>query len=283
MTKRLPKSSKSVAVLPADYAPLLAEIKARIRTAQVKAALAANAELVLLYWQMGQRIAEMQAKEGWGAGVIPRLAADLHAEFPEMRGFSERNLKRMIAFYREYPDVFAIVPAASAQLPAARIFGIAKQDGRQSTAARSVQCSRNLPSSRGREHRFVREHAGPCSCGRDRIPQRGESQTSRRRDHMLAVKTALRTVAGQQGFSPRNLKYMRAFAEAWPETAIVQQPDTQLTKPKESNRVIMHQPGAQLQWLPQPRLSRQTRRPADWLRVSRKPIYACSGIQFAPF
>ena len=116
MTKRLPKSSKSVAVLPTDYAPLLAEIKARIRTAQVKAALAANAELVLLYWQMGQRIAEMQAKEGWGAGVIPRLAADLHAEFPEMRGFSERNLKRMIAFYREYRDVFAIGPQASAQL-----------------------------------------------------------------------------------------------------------------------------------------------------------------------
>jgi hypothetical protein len=117
MTKRLPKSSKFVAALPTDYAPLLAEIKTRIRTAQVKAALAANAELVLLYWQMGQRIAEMQAKEGWGAGVIPRLAADLHAEFPEMRGFSERNLKRMIAFYREYPDVFAIVPTVLAQLP----------------------------------------------------------------------------------------------------------------------------------------------------------------------
>jgi hypothetical protein len=97
MTKRLPKSSKSVAVLPTDYAPLLAEIKARVQSARIKAGLAANAELVLLYWQMGQRIAEMQAKEGWGAGVIPRLAADLHAEFPEMRGFSERNLKRMIA------------------------------------------------------------------------------------------------------------------------------------------------------------------------------------------
>ena len=104
MTKRLPKSSKSVAVLPTDYAPLLAEIKARIRTAQVKAALAANAELVLLYWQMGQRIAEMQAKEGWGAGVIPRLAADLHAEFPEMRGFSERNIGYMIRFALEYGE-----------------------------------------------------------------------------------------------------------------------------------------------------------------------------------
>lgn len=117
MTKRLPKSSKSIAVLPTDYAPLLAEIKARIRTAQVKAALAANAELVLLYWQMGQRIAEMQTKEGWGAGVIPRLAADLHAEFPEMRGFSERNIGRMIGFFQEYPALFSILPQAVAKLP----------------------------------------------------------------------------------------------------------------------------------------------------------------------
>jgi hypothetical protein len=117
MTKRLPKSSKSVALLPTDYAPLLAEIKARIRTAQVKAALAANAELVLLYWQMGQRIAEMQAKEGWGAGVIPRLAADLHAEFPEMRGFSERNIGRMIRFFQEYPGLCAILPTPLAKLP----------------------------------------------------------------------------------------------------------------------------------------------------------------------
>lgn len=121
MTTRVSKSSKSVAVLPTDYAPLLAEIKTRIRTAQVKAALAANAELVLLYWQMGQRIAEMQAKEGWGAGVIPRLAADLHAEFPEMRGFSERNIGRMIRFFQEYPGVFAISPTPLAELGTAEI------------------------------------------------------------------------------------------------------------------------------------------------------------------
>jgi predicted nuclease of restriction endonuclease-like (RecB) superfamily len=138
MAKRLPKSSKTVAVLPTDYAPLLAEIKARIRTAQVKAALAANAELVLLYWQMGQRIAEIQAKEGWGAGVIPRLAADLHAEFPEMRGFSERNIGYMIRFAHEYgePPILqqaaaklgapAIVPTASAQLPDAASSAVGK-------------------------------------------------------------------------------------------------------------------------------------------------------------
>jgi predicted nuclease of restriction endonuclease-like (RecB) superfamily len=116
MSQRARKSAPAKSGLPADYGALLVDLKSRVRTAQVKAALAVNAELVLLYWQMGHRIAQQQAKEGWGAGVIPRLATDLHAEFPELRGFSERNLKRMIAFYREYPDVFPIVPPAVAKL-----------------------------------------------------------------------------------------------------------------------------------------------------------------------
>ncbi len=64
-----------------SYGPLLADLKSRVRAAQAKAALAVNSELVLLYWQMGHCIARQQAKEGWGTGVIPRLAADLHAEW----------------------------------------------------------------------------------------------------------------------------------------------------------------------------------------------------------
>lgn len=115
MSKRTQKPVSAAAAVPAGYGPLLAELKSRVRTAQVKAALSVNAHLVWLYWQMGHRIAQQQAKEGWGAGVIPRLAADLHAEFPELKGFSERNLKRMIAFYREYPDVFPIVPPGTSQ------------------------------------------------------------------------------------------------------------------------------------------------------------------------
>src|SRR5207253_3657095 len=92
-------------------------LKDRVRRAQVRAALAASAEMIGLYWQVGHLIAQMQEKEGWGAGVIPRLATDLRAEFPELEGFSERNLKRMIAFYREYPELDApIVPQAAAQL-----------------------------------------------------------------------------------------------------------------------------------------------------------------------
>jgi predicted nuclease of restriction endonuclease-like (RecB) superfamily len=116
MSKRPQKPVKAAAVVPTGYGPLLAELKSRVRAAQVRAALSVNAHLVWLYWQIGHRIAQQQAKEGWGAGVIPRLAADLHAEFPELKGFSERNIGRMIRFSGEYPDLFAILPPAVAKL-----------------------------------------------------------------------------------------------------------------------------------------------------------------------
>ncbi len=117
MSKPRRSIAKPKSALPSSYLSWLSDLKARIRAAQIKAAVAVNAELVLLYWQMGERIAAMQAKEGWGAGVIPRLAADLHAEFPEMKGFSERNIGRMIRFFQEYPALFPILPQAVAKLP----------------------------------------------------------------------------------------------------------------------------------------------------------------------
>jgi DUF1016 N-terminal domain len=138
------------------YRDLLADIKVRVRTAQHKAALSANAEMILMYWDIGRMIAARQEREGWGAGVIPRLAVDLKNELPEEKGFSETNLKRMVQFCREYiglgeigarpapqltaPDVdslkgaqpapqmipVAILPQAAAQLPIPPniIFGI---------------------------------------------------------------------------------------------------------------------------------------------------------------
>lgn len=90
------------------YRDLLADIKTRVRTAQHKAALSANAEMILLYWDIGRMIAARQEREGWGAGVIPRLAVDLKNELPEEKGFSETNLKRMVQFCREYPGLGAI-------------------------------------------------------------------------------------------------------------------------------------------------------------------------------
>jgi predicted nuclease of restriction endonuclease-like (RecB) superfamily len=104
--------------LPKTYPPLLAELKSRVRSTQVRAALAASAELIGLYWHVGSLIARAQTDEGWGQAVIPRLAVDLQKEFPDTQGFSERNIGRMIAFYREYPDLFSNLPQAVANLPA---------------------------------------------------------------------------------------------------------------------------------------------------------------------
>jgi len=61
-------------VLPTGYGELLENLKSRIRTARVQAALAVNRELVLLYWDIGCSILERQQQEGWGAKVIERLA-----------------------------------------------------------------------------------------------------------------------------------------------------------------------------------------------------------------
>lgn len=94
------------------YRDLLTNIKARVRQAQRKAALSANAEMILMYWDIGCMIAARQEREGWGARVIPRLAGDLRNELPEEKGFSARNIGRMIAFFRAYP----ILPQPAAKL-----------------------------------------------------------------------------------------------------------------------------------------------------------------------
>ncbi len=73
--------------LPDNYPQLLEDLKTRIQRAQVKAALAVNRELVLLYWQIGKEILSRQAQQGWGAKVIERLSNDLRREFPTMKGF----------------------------------------------------------------------------------------------------------------------------------------------------------------------------------------------------
>jgi predicted nuclease of restriction endonuclease-like (RecB) superfamily len=89
---------------PQDYETFLLDLKHRIRSAQVKAALAVNRELVLLYWQIGRDILIRQQQEGWGAKVIQSLSRDLKQEFLEMKGFSRSNLLYMRAFAQAFPD-----------------------------------------------------------------------------------------------------------------------------------------------------------------------------------
>ncbi len=84
------------------YANLLGDIKTRIRQAQVKATFSDNAEIIMMYWDIGRMIHKRQKQGGWGAGIIPRLAKDLHIELPDVNGFSEINIKFMVQFYKEY-------------------------------------------------------------------------------------------------------------------------------------------------------------------------------------
>ncbi|MCL4190458.1 MAG: DUF1016 family protein [Thermoguttaceae bacterium] len=104
---------------PVGFSQLLNEVKTRIQQSQVRAILAVNAELVRLYWDIGRMIDQRQKQEGWGAAVIPRLARELRNEMPEIKGFSERNIDRMIAFYRAYPtpDDFSPQPVAKFRSP----------------------------------------------------------------------------------------------------------------------------------------------------------------------
>jgi predicted nuclease of restriction endonuclease-like (RecB) superfamily len=101
---------------PSNYPAFLAELKQRIGGARLRAALAVNRELVLLYWGIGQDILTRQNSEGWGTKVIDRLAADLRQAFPEMTGLSARNLKYMRAFAEAWP-IREIVQQVAAQLP----------------------------------------------------------------------------------------------------------------------------------------------------------------------
>lgn len=99
----------------ADYAAWLGALKTRVRSAQLQAAARVNHELLRLYWDIGRTIDLAQKRAGWGASLIPRLAADLQSDFPKLKGFSERNLGRMVAFQREYPGLFTILPQAAAK------------------------------------------------------------------------------------------------------------------------------------------------------------------------
>lgn len=106
----------SLIPLPQGYADWLLELKTRIHSAQQRATLAVNRELVLLYWQIGRDILARQADQGWGAKVIERLEHDLRLAFPAMKGFSRANLMYMRAFAQAWPDA-EFVQQAVGQLP----------------------------------------------------------------------------------------------------------------------------------------------------------------------
>lgn len=107
---------KAVADLPDSYATVLASLKSEVRAARLRAHRVVNTELLVLYWTIGRAILDQQAAEGWGTGVINRLADDLRSEFPEMRGIGRSNVHYMRAMAAAWPRT-AVVQQAVGQLP----------------------------------------------------------------------------------------------------------------------------------------------------------------------
>ena len=83
-----------------SYKTWLTDLKGKIRSAQIKAAVSVNTELIALYWDMGKMITEKQT--AWGTGFLEQLSKDLKTEFPGMQGFSRRNLSNTVNFYQFY-------------------------------------------------------------------------------------------------------------------------------------------------------------------------------------
>lgn len=102
--------------IKADYKKWFAELKSKILSSQIKAAVKVNQELIALYWWLGQDIAEKQLESSWGSGFFEQLSKDLKKEFPEMSGFSPRNLRYAKKFYLFYSQPSEILHQLGANL-----------------------------------------------------------------------------------------------------------------------------------------------------------------------
>ena len=98
-----------------DYNIFLIEIKKDIQSYQQRAVNIVNTQMTILYYKIGQMIDTKQLKQGWGTKVIKRLSIDIKNELPQIKGFSERNITRMLKFYKEYKILSTIVPQHVAQ------------------------------------------------------------------------------------------------------------------------------------------------------------------------
>ena len=110
------RGTPPASALPNWYPDLLASVAEQVRTGHRRAVVAANAELLAVYWAIGRAILDRQHEEGYGTKVIDRLSADLRKRFPDARGYSPRNLKYMRAFAAAWPDP-EVVQQRVAQLP----------------------------------------------------------------------------------------------------------------------------------------------------------------------
>lgn len=99
-----------------DYRQWLGDLKTRFRQVQLKAAVAVNTALLQFYWTLGADIVARQTGQSWGSGFLGKLSQDLMQEFPDMKGFSKRNLEQMRRWYRFWSSDAAIAKQAASQL-----------------------------------------------------------------------------------------------------------------------------------------------------------------------
>jgi len=188
-------------VAPMGYAELLEQVKVRVRTSRVQAARAVNTELVGLYWQIGRLILDRHVEsEGWGSKVIGRLAADLRAEFPGMRGLSQRSLVYMRTFAGAFAAPIAQQPAA--QLAWGHIMvlldKVTEPEARQWYAAQTVE-SRLWSRARDAGTRDVGELEGGIGPTRQATVETGpELAESRRVRCTLPIATVVIHHASQR-------------------------------------------------------------------------------------
>jgi len=100
-----------------EYYRWIGKIKAKIHSTRTKIALSVNSELLRLYWDIGKEIVEKQSKSGWGSKIIEKMSVDLKHEFPEIKGFSKRNIYAMRQWYLLYSQRYEILPQVVAQIP----------------------------------------------------------------------------------------------------------------------------------------------------------------------
>ncbi len=108
---------KDVLKANSEYNSLLSDLKQKIINAQIKASVRVNSELILMYWELGESIVRKQSQTTWGDGLIVQLSKDLMAEFPDMKGFSERNLKYIRQWFKFYNQDIKIGQQVVAQIP----------------------------------------------------------------------------------------------------------------------------------------------------------------------
>ncbi|TFC84459.1 DUF1016 family protein [Cryobacterium cheniae] len=162
--------------LPDGYPEFLVSLKRRVRDSQMRAQRTVNAQLIELYWSIGREALSQQAEQGWGAGVVGRLAGDLRTEFPQMKGFSSRNLHYMRAFAVAWAGTEPIVQQAVAGLPWGHITVLLDKldtsKSREWYAASAVKngWSRNLLLNQIKNRTLERTGAAPSNFSAELAP-----------------------------------------------------------------------------------------------------------------